>query len=72
MAKDKLKAYSIEPELVYILGTSRDTLGRRVVVKYDNVENTIYPETLKEKAILPLLGVEAKELALISEFLTER
>ena len=69
MAKDKIKLHNSEPELIYILGTSRDSKGRRVLVKFDGVENTIYPETLKDMAILPLIGIDSKEkLELIQSF----
>lgn len=69
MAKDKIKLHNIEPELLFITASSKDQRGRRVLVKYDNVENTIYPETLRDRAILPLIGIDSKEkLELIQSF----
>jgi len=68
----KIKFHDSQTELLFILASTKDTRGRRVLVRCDGVENTVYPETLKDTAILNLIGVEAKELALIQQFLIGR
>lgn len=58
-----------EVEILYIVGSNRDN-RRRVLVRYEGTENTIYQDDLADTKVLSLIGVEAgsKELELIQQF----
>jgi len=63
----KIKFHDLQAELLFILGSTKDARGRRVLVRCDNVENVIYPETLESEA-LHLIGIDSKGLELIQRF----
>jgi len=64
----KITFHDSQTELLFILASTKDTRGRRVLVRCDGVENTIFPETLKDTAILNLIGIDSKGLELIQRF----
>ena len=65
-----MKLAHLEPEILYILNSSKDNKGKRVRIIYSGCENTLFSDDLGNPEALKLIGVEAKELALISQFLT--
>lgn len=64
----KIKFHTPQTELLFILGSTRDTKGRRVLVRCEGVENTVYPDDLGDRDILSLIGIDGKELELITGF----
>jgi hypothetical protein len=66
------KFHNLQTEVLFILGSTSDTRGRRCLVRLDGVENTIFQDDLTDTEILNLIGIEGKDLALIREFFNER
>jgi hypothetical protein len=64
----KLKFHASEtPEILFILGSTSDTRGRRCLVRLDGTENVVYPDDLADET-LHLIGLNDRELAIIQRF----
>jgi hypothetical protein len=65
----KLKQHITDPELLFILGSSKDTRGRRVMVRCQRCENTVYQGDNLGDPTLNLVGVGESERKAIEHFL---
>jgi len=62
------KLHTPQTELLFILASTKDTKGRRVLVRYPGgVENTLYQDDLDSEA-LGLIGIGTQELKQIQQF----
>ena len=60
-----------KPELIFIMRSTADKRGRRVVVRSGCVENTLYRDDI-DADTLALIGIGRTELQQIREFLAGR
>ena len=67
----KIKFHIPKTEILFVIASSRDTKGRRVLVRCEGVENTIYKDDMNDET-LALIGIGTQELKQIQQFFSGR
>lgn len=62
-----MKTKPITKEILFVIYSSKDDKGKRVIVRLDNTENVVYPGELDDP-ILKIIGLDNVDIKKISEF----
>lgn len=57
----------IRKEILYVLSSSRDNKGKRVIVIFDNTENTLFPGE-EDDPISKIIGLDESDISQIKRF----
>lgn len=59
-------------EILYVISSSSDKKGKRVIVIYDNIENILFPGDEDDKNVSKLIGLDNNDLENIKHFFSNK